>query len=652
MKGQDVYEEGWSAGWMPDPLYTVSEWADTHRVLSAKSASEPGRWRTSRAPYSREPMDELSAYSGTERVVLMWGAQTGKTETGNNFIGYVIHHAPGPMMAVQPTLDLAKRLSKQRIAPMIAETPALVDRVSDARNKDSSNTILSKEFLGGMLLMTGANSAVGLRSAPIRYLFLDEVDGFPDDVEGEGDPLSLAEKRTTTFNRRKILITSTPTVKETSRIEREFERSDKRRYFIKCPHCDHEQWLRWRGFNDDKDDPRAKQYRLVWTDEEKTKPAYICEECGSFIEERHKTKMLEEGRWIPTANGDGKTKGYHLSTLYSPIGWKGWAEILREFEECAHDPLKLKTFVNTILAETWEEAFSAKLDAEGLAKRAENYQLLTVPKEALVVTAGIDVQDNRIEILQRAWGPGEQSWLVNWTAVYGDPSKQEIWTQVLDVINMPLKHESGCEVQTYAAAIDSGGHHTHEVYVFSRQHRKRHVLAIKGQSIPGKPALGKPTRQDINIRNQTIKKGAMLWPVGSDTIKALVYGRLKNPDPGPGSYHWPIGLPEDYWKQLTAEKQVTRLLNGFPKRVWIKKDGDRNEALDCEVYAYAALQYIYTRHNRVTFWQQMSARLNRPKGDQNVVAVVPSKTDEAETDSNSQGPVGPGLISLGNWGRR
>lgn len=643
MNGAQAYEDGWSAGWTPDPLYTVSEWADTHRVLSAKSASEPGRWRTSRAPYSREPMDELSAYSGTERVVLMWGAQTGKTETGNNFIGYIIHHAPGPTMAVQPTLDMAKRLSKQRIAPMIAETPALVERVSDARNKDSSNTILSKEFLGGMLLMTGANSAVGLRSAPIRYLFLDEVDGFPEDVEGEGDPLSLAEKRTTTFNRRKILITSTPTVKETSRVEREFERSDKRRYFVACPHCQHEQWLRWRGFNDDKNDPRAKQYRLVWTDEEKTKPAYICEECGSYIEERHKTKMLEEGRWIPTALGDGKTKGYHLSTLYSPIGWKGWAEILREFEECAHDPLKLKTFVNTILAETWEEAFSAKLDAEGLAKRAENYQLLTVPRAALVVTAGIDVQDNRVEIVQRAWGPGEESWLVNWTAVHGDPSKQELWDQVLDIINMPLDHESGCKIVTYAAAIDSGGHFTHEVYAFTRQHRKRHVLAIKGQSLPGKPALGKPTKQDINIRQQTIKKGAMLWPVGSDTIKALVYGRLKNDETGPGCYHWPLGLSEDYWKQLTAEKQVTRLLNGFPKRIWIKKDGDRNEALDCEVYSYAALQYIYTRHNRATFWQQMSARLKN---------YTPPAA-EVVTEVESVVPVDAGgRLSLSGWARR
>ena len=626
--------EGWSSGWRPDPLLTVSQWADAHRFLSAKSASEPGRWRTSRAPYCREPMDELSAYSPTERVILMFGAQTGKTETGNNFVGYVIHHAPAPMLVVQPTLDMAKRLSKQRIGPMLNETPVLAERVAEARSRDSGNTIMVKEFLGGVLVLTGANSAVGLRSMPVRFLFLDEVDAFPADVEGEGDPVSLAEKRTTTFNRRKILITSTPTIKDTSRVEREYERSDKRKYYVPCPHCGCFQWLRWRGFNDNTDDPRAKNYRLVWIDEERTKAGYVCEDCGVIIEEKHKTQMLERGEWRPTAAGDGKTKGYHLSSLYSPAGWKSWIEVLREFEESTTDPAKLKTFVNTVLAETWEEAYSAKLDAEGIAKRAEMYNLLTVPESAVVITAGIDVQDNRIEIVQRAWGPGEESWLINYIAIHGDPSKMELWNQVLDVLDTPVKHASGALMTTYAAAIDSGGHFTHEVYAFTRAHRKRHILAIKGQSLPGKPALGKPTRQDINIRQQTIKKGAQLWPVGSDTIKALIYGRLKSVESkGPGVYHWPQGLPEEYWKQLTSEKQVTRLVNGFPKRLWIKKDRDRNEALDCEVYAYAALQYVYTRHNRNTMWDQMKLKIERAAELlklQPPAPALPESADEAQ----------------------
>lgn len=646
----DYFLKGWKSGWKPDALLTVSQWADEHRVLSAKSASEPGRWRTSRAPYAREPMDELSAYSSTEKVVLMWGAQLSKTETGNNFIGYAAHHAPGPIMAVQPTLDMAKRLSKQRIAPLISETPALVERFASDKSKDSSNTIMAKEFEGGILVLTGANSAVGLRSMPVRYLFLDEVDAFPKDIDGEGDPVSLAEKRTTTFNRRKILITSTPTIKEESRIEREYLKSDQRKYFVPCPHCHHKQWLRWRGYSDDQTDPRAKDYRLVWTDESKTQACYICEECGSYIEERHKTFMLENGEWIATASSiDGKTKGYWLSSLYSPLGWKGWADILREFEEAVRDPASLKTFVNTVLAETWEEEYSAKLDADGLAKRAENYDLLTVPAGGLVITAGIDVQDNRIEILQRAWGEGEESWLVNRSVVFGDPAKKELWDQVLDVLDMEFVHESGAVLKTYAAAIDSGGHFTHEVYAFTRQHRKRHVLAIKGMSLPGKPALGKPTKQDINIRQQTIKKGAMLWPVGSDTIKSLIYGRLKGVESGPGAYHWPTGLPADYWKQLTSEKQITKLVNGFPKRIWVKNNRDNNEALDCEVYAYAALQYIYTRHNRTTFWSQMRSRLSRTMPVSEIIEVTESIEQSQEAAAVVASSAGP--ISLAGWRR-
>lgn len=635
-----LVRKAWQDGLRPDPMLTISSWADEYRILSSKSSAEPGRWRTSRAPYAREPMDELSAYSATERVVLMWGAQLGKTESGNNFVAYCAHYAPGPIMCVQPTLDMAKRLSKQRIAPLIEETPVLRDKFASNKSKDASNTIMSKDFEGGILVLTGANSAVGLRSMPVRYLFLDEVDAFPSDVEGEGDPVNLAEKRTTTFNRRKILITSTPTIKDQSRVEREFLRSDQRRYFVPCPHCGHSQWLRWRGFNDDKNDPRAKQYRLVWIDEAKTQAGYVCEECGVTIEEKYKTQMLSKGKWIATSTSiDGKTKGYHLSSLYSPIGWKSWVEVLREFEVAATDPAALKTFVNTVLAETWEEEYSAKLDAEGLAKRAERYELLSVPMGGLVITAGVDVQDNRIEIIQRAWGEGEESWLVNRSVIFGDPSKLELWTQVLDVIDMPFHHESGAMMKTYAAGVDSGGHYTHEVYAFTRQHKARHILALKGHALSGKPALGKPTKQDINVRQQVIKKGATLWPVGTDTIKSLIYGRLKTEGQGPGSYHWPEGLPEQYWKQLTAEKQVTKMLNGFPKRLWVKKDGDANEALDCEVYSYAALQYIYTRHNRATFWQQMRARLDK--------AVGVTKVEQSDIAP----AVAVGGISLKNWAR-
>ena len=658
----DLFTDGWVAGWTPDERLTVSQWADKHRRLGSKSSAEPGAWRTDRAPYAREPMDSLSVYDPTEIVVMMWGAQTGKTETGNNWIGYIAHHAPGPMMAVQPTVDMAKRLSKQRLADMIEQTPALRERIAESRSRDSGNTLLSKEFPGGVLILAGANSASGLRSMPARYLFLDECDAFPLDVDDEGDPVSLAIKRTTTFGRRrKVLITSTPTIKDVSRVEKEFERSDKRRFFVACPHCGHRQWLRWRGYNDDQNDPRAKEYRLVWLDDAKTAAGYKCggDDCGAIIEEFHKTTMLLGGQWVPTAQGDGKTKGYHLSSLYSPLGWKSWVEVLQEFEACAHDPAQLKVFVNTILAETWEDATTMRLDAEGLAARAGGYQLGTVPAGGLVLTAGIDLQRRNggyAQIVVRAFGEGEESWLVDRKLIHGDQNTPEFWAQVRDAIRQEYPHASGVKMRIYSTAIDSGdGEHTHQVYAFCRDMRHEHVLATKGvatTTVKGKPLLGAPTKQDINIRGKRVPRGVNLWPISGDTGKALIHGRLRmETEHGPGVVHWPMGLPDDYWKQLTSEKQQTKLINGFPKRVWVKKDSDYNEDMDCEVLALAALEYVKTRYNRASFWQQMAAILSK-----SLPTMVESAPDAAPVEPAGADPVGTaqptgGRIALSGWRR-
>lgn len=655
---RDAFLDGWVGGWTPDPRYKVSTWADKNRKLSTKSSAEPGDWRTDRVPYAREPMDSLSVDDPTEIVVLMWGAQTSKTETGNNFIGYIMHHAPGPTMAVQPTVDMAKRLSKQRLADMIEQTPALRERVAENRSRDSGNTLLAKEFPGGMLILAGANSASGLRSMPARYLFLDEVDAYPLDVDDEGDPVSLAIKRTTTFGRRrKVLITSTPTVKDTSRIEKAYEASDKRRYFVACRHCGHRQWLRWRGYQDDStNDPRAREYRLVWLDEAKTAAGYKCggDDCGALIEEHHKTAMLQGGQWVPTAPGDGKTRGYQLSSLYSPLGWKSWVEILQEFEACSHDPAQLKVFVNTILAETWEDASTQRLDKEGLAARAGGYQLGTVPKGALVLTAGIDMQrrgGGYAQLVFRAWGEGEESWLVDRKIIHGDQFQPELWQQLTAAIDQDYPCADGGTMRAYAVAIDSGdGETTHEVYAWQRQHRKRHVIATKGKSTPGGPILGTPSKQDLNARRVKQKRGAEVWPLGSDTAKSTLHGRMRiGGETGPGVVHWPEGLPDEYWAQLTAERQVVELVNGFPKRKWVKKDNDYNEDLDCEVLNLAALEYIKTRSNRSTMWQQLRNRR------QTIAPVEQSVSPPVESATEPPPPppkrAGGGRVSLNGWRR-
>lgn len=634
--------QGFFELWRVPTRRTVTQWADDKRILPSKGSAEPGKYRSARTPYMREIQDCLSSLSPVEEVALQAAAQTGKSEAGNNWVGYVIDEAPGPMLVVQPTVDNAKRYSKQRISPMIHETPSLRDKVAANRSRAGGNTLLEKEVPGGIILLGGANSAAGLRSMPIRYLFADEVSNWPDDVDGEGDPLELAQERTNTFGRkRKLFKCSTPGVRDFCRIEAEEKKTDGRRYHVPCPHCGCMHQLLWANFRIPKDNDGKPIHRRAHM---------VCPDCGGVVEERHKTDMLSGGKWTVTRpeNLDHSRRGYQISALYSPVGWKSWARISRQWSEAQGNPTKLKAFVNNVLAETWEEEYSARLDGDAVAKRAEFYDLLTVPEGGLVVLAGIDVQPNRLEVVQRAFGVGEESWLVNYTVIHGDPSAGEVWAQLLNVLDMEFRHASGARLTTYAACVDSGdGNLVNEVYLFARQHRARHVLAIKGIS-GARPAIGAPTKQDINLRGQKMKRGALMYPVGVDGIKSTIYGRLKRAEPGPGCMHFPVGLPTEFYAQLTAERQVVKFTRGMPKRVWTKKDGDRNEALDCEVYAYAGLHFAYSRHNRATFWKQMAERLGKAV---RVEADADPQADDDPQPAPTKSAVTDGRISLAGWKR-
>jgi phage terminase large subunit GpA-like protein len=584
-------------GLRPDPPLTVSEWADGNRRLSSKASAEPGPWRTSRTPYLREPMDCLSSTSTVQRVVMMFAAQTGKTESGSNWLGYVIAHAPGPMLLVQPTVEMAKRLSKQRLESLITETPCLAERIAPARARDSGNTMFAKEFPGGMMLLTGANSATGLRSTPCRYIFMDEVDAFPADVDGEGDPVSLAEKRATTFARRKILLTSTPTVKDFSRIEAEYERSDQRRFYVPCPSCGGMQWLKWA--------------QLKWENNDPATAVYECEHCGERFAEIHKPAMLRGGEWRATAPSDGKTAGFQLSGLYSPLGWLSWADMVDDFLRAKADAPMLKSFVNTRLAETWEEDFASKVNADALLQRCEAYNPGRIPANALAVTIGVDVQDNRLAVSVWAWGREEEGWLIDHQEIYGDPSGADLWKQLDVLVLNDWEHDNGSTMRAAVTAIDSGGHFTSEVYQYARERQAQGVVAIKGQSQRGKPPIGKGSKVDLNAKGRTLKRGAVVYPVGSDTIKTTLFGRLKHNDPGPGYLHFHAQTGAEYFEQLTAEKQVLRYVKGFPVREWVKKSSARNEALDTLVYAYAGLARLYQRYDRRTIWDQLSQKVEQ-----------------------------------------
>ena len=445
------------------------------------------------------------------------------------------------------------------------------------------------------MLLTGANSATGLRSTPCRYIFMDEVDAFPADVDGEGDPVSLAEKRATTFARRKILLTSTPTVKDFSRIEAEYLRSDQRRFYVPCPKCGEMQWLKWA--------------QLKWADNDASTVRYECEKCKEQFAEIHKPMMLRQGEWRATAPCDGKTAGFHLSGLYSPLGWLSWVDMVDDFLRAKADAPMLKSFVNTRLAETWEEDYASKVSADGLIAKRLNYASGTCPDGVLLLTAGVDVQDNRLAISVWGWGEAETGWLIWHQEIMGDPTQIEVWGQLDQVLATAWATESDKELKITQMAIDSGGHCTHEVYNYVRDRIRQGVVAIKGSSKRGSVAVSKGNKVDVNTKGRTLKRGVTLFSVGSDTIKTTLFGRMKHNDEGPGGLRFGLAADGEYFEQLTAEKQTLRYLRGFPIREWVKKPSARNEALDCAVYAYAALQLSYRKFNRATMWQQLQEQL-------------------------------------------
>jgi len=618
----------WRAGFLeglrPEQPLTVSEWADRYRKLSSKASAEPGPWRTNRTPYLREPMDCLSSNNPIQRVVMMFAAQTGKTEAGSNWLGYVIDHAPGPMLCVQPTVEMAKRLSKQRLESMITDTPCLAAKIAPARARDSGNTMFSKEFSGGIMLLTGANSATGLRSAPCRYLFADEVDAFPSDVDGEGDPVALAERRTTTFARRKILLTSTPTVKDFSRIEAEYLRSDQRRFYVPCPSCGGMQWLQW---------PRLK-----WDAKRPGDVRYQCEHCGERFEENHKPAMLSAGEWRATAPSDGRTAGFQLSGLYSPLGWCSWEQLVDDFLRAKSDAPALKAFVNTRLAETWEEDYAAAVSADGLMTKRLAYESGTCPDGVVLLTCGVDVQDNRLAVSVWGWGEGETGWMIWHQELMGDPTQTEVWTQLDQVLVTEWATAGGKSLKVSQVAVDSGGHCTHEVYRYVRDRVRQNVVAIKGSSRRNSPAVGKGSKVDVSWQGRVLKRGVTLYQLGTDTIKTTLFGRLRHNEAGGiGTLHFGMAADEEYFRQLTSERQALRYHRGFPIREWVKKAGDRNEALDCVVYAYAAMLLFSRRMNRATMWQQLADQLEHGKK-----TPLRSKQQPAAHASG-----GPGFVS--NW---
>lgn len=368
-----------SLSFAPAPRIPVSLWADLNRVLDS-SSPEPGPWRMDRTPYLRQILNDLGPDSPYERVVFQKAAQVGGTEVILNFTGYTMAHGGGACLLIQPTVEMAKRFSRQRLDSLIANTPSLRGKVRDARSRDSGNSILLKQYTGGTLILTGANSAVGLRSLPAKYVLCDELDGWPLDADGEGDPLGLAVKRTAAFgSQKRILCVSTPTIEGFSRIDQLYRESDQKRFFVPCPRCGFFQVLVWS--------------QLKWNDNQPATARYLCESCGEAIYNHEKTTILERGERRATATCDRRTSGFHLNALYAPVGWLSWSDLVREWLEAQKSRETLQVFVNIVLAECWKDEASVPVDADVLYSRREPYPA-EIPMGGAVLTAGCDVQDD------------------------------------------------------------------------------------------------------------------------------------------------------------------------------------------------------------------------------------------------------------------
>jgi phage terminase large subunit GpA-like protein len=600
--GAEDILRAWRRGMRPDPDLTVSEWADQHRWLSSRASAEPGRYRTARTPYLRGIMDALSPGHPAQRISFMKAAQVGATEAGNNWIGFVIHHAPGPMLAVLPTVEMAKRSSRGRIDPLIEDSPALRERVSPARSRDAGNSMLSKEFPGGILVLTGANSATGLRSMPARYVFLDEVDAYPASADEEGDPVTLAEARTTTFaHRRKVFMVSTPTIRGLSRIEREFEASDQRRYFVPCPHCGHMQWLQFE--------------RLRWAKGRPETTAYTCAGCERPIAEHHKTEMLARGEWRATAvSADPTAIGFHLSALYSPIGWKSWEQIARDWLAAQGSDEMLRAARNTLLGETWIESGEAP-EWQRLADRREAFPA-QIPAGGLFLTAGADVQKDRIEVDVWAWGRGLESWLVDHIVIPGGPDDPACWEWLTALLGQTWVHENGAFMTLAKLAIDTG-YESAAVYAWARKQGIAQVAPVKGlEGFNRATPVSGPTFVDATVNGRKLKRGARLWTVATATFKAETYRylRIERPTdentalgvPHPaGTIHLPDWADSEWLKQLVAEQLVTiRDRRGYARQEW-QKLRERNEALDARVYARAAAWILGADRFDERMWRQL-----------------------------------------------
>lgn len=589
----------------PKPNLTVSEWADANRILSIEGSAEPGEWKTSRTPYLREIMDCLSETSKAEKVVFMKPSQVGGTEVGSNWLGYIMDYAKGPVAVVMPTERSLNDWVSQKFDPMASDTQAVADVLAKRNNRAADNNAQRKKFTGGILYFKTAGSTAELKSTSLRYALADEVDEWEWSTT-QGDPIKLLEVRITTFYDGKLFIVSTPTMKDASHIEEEFEHGDQRRYHVPCPHCGELQTLKWPNLRYEKDPLNPKRISKVY---------YCCEHHGCVIEEYQKTEMLREkgfgggAMWIAAAP-ENRYPSFSMNALYSADGLgKSWLQLAYEWIDAQDDPKDLMVFMNTRLGESFRDS-RHDIKPTLLQARAEPYALRSIPVGCLVLTAGVDTQDDRLEIQITGHGMGDATWPIDYHVLYGNPADEVFWDALADYLKAAtFVNHFGIRLKIEATAIDTGGHHTHMVYSFVRRSASlglSRVIATKGASTYGRTILGKPSMQDVNWRGRTVKKGVALYMVGADTAKHLLYNRLagdSDKDASARKVHFSQSLEQPYFEGLVSETY-----NPKKNRFELKK-GKRNEVLDTWVLSIAASHHpeLYLHKWKKSDWERRQA---------------------------------------------
>jgi phage terminase large subunit GpA-like protein len=588
----NIYLRAFKDGVRPQERLEVWSHADRFRYLEQSSSPEPGLWRTSRTPYLREPMAQMSDHSDAKKVVLMFPTQVGKSEVLLNTLHYIMDWSPAPVMVVQPTIETAQRFSKRRISSMISASKALKDKVVETA-KHGSNTILLKEFAGGFLIISGANSAASLASDPVKFLLCDEVDRWPQHLDGEGDPLSIAFKRTQAFSSSKVLIISTPTVAGQSVIEEQYNYGDQRKYFVPCPHCGWKQEL--------------IMDHLVWDKSPSGKHLpdtvkYCCEDCGALFSESDKTWFLDEANgasWVATSEeADPFVYSYHMSALYAPLGFdKTWPSIVREYLEAQKVPAKMQVFANTMLAIPYAGT-GDQVDWEKLFLRRESYQFGIVPKGGIALTAAVDVQQDRLEVEVKAWGRRQENWSIMYRSIVGDPATDNPWMELDDLLNRDFEFEAGGHGRIRMMLVDAGYQAQH-VYRFVNRYPASRVMALRGRDNMQTP-LNAPKKIDYKRDGITVFRGVTIQNVGVNIIKDEVFSWLSQPIPANaedmprGWSHFPE-YNQEYFKGLCSEQLVYETVRGRLNYKYVKSY-DRNEPLDLYVYNRAASMIIGIDH--------------------------------------------------------